>query len=56
MHETHASGGRVEAPEEEVKGGRVWSTGCLLIVLLAVVLTVVVLPALLWTLGIAYGQ
>lgn len=58
MNQTRAtgSGAGVRSPEADVKDGRVWSTGCLVIVLLAVVLVVVVLPVLLWIVGIAFGQ
>ena len=58
MDQSHAtgSGTGVGSPENDAKLGRVWSTGCLLVVLLAVFLAVIVLPALLWILGIAFGQ
>ena len=58
MDQTRAtgSGAGVGSPEADAKDGRVWSTGCLLVVLLAVVLVVIVLPALLWIVGIAFGQ
>ena len=46
----------VGSPDADAKHGRVWSTGCLLVVLLAVFLAVIVLPALLWVVGIAFGQ
>ena len=57
MDQGHAtgSGAGVGSPED-AKVGRVWSTGCLLVVLLAVFLAVIVLPALLWIVGIAFGQ
>ena len=58
MNQTHptGSGAGVESPEADVKDGRVWSTGCLLIVLLAVFLVVVVFPVLLWILGMGFGR
>jgi hypothetical protein len=36
--------------------GRVWSTGHLAIVFLAVFLVLIVIPAVIWMLGIAFAQ
>ncbi len=36
--------------------GRVWSTGCILVVCGSVLVLVVVVPALLWAVGILFGH
>lgn len=35
-------------------GGRVWSTGCIVVVAVVVSVVVIVVPALLWALGILF--
>jgi hypothetical protein len=50
--------GRVDAgaPPGDVPGGRVWSTGCLTVVLLLVLVVTVVVPVLIWVAGIVFGN
>jgi len=57
VNQTHSAGGvRAGARETGRRDGPVFSTGLLVVVFAIVFLVVLVIPALLWTAAILFGQ
>lgn len=57
MSQTHVTRGMDGGPRQAAsRNVPVASTGCLLVVFLVVFLVVIVIPALIWTAGIVFGQ
>jgi hypothetical protein len=58
MVQARLTGSQVDAgsPLEDGPAGHVWSTGCLAVVLLLVLVVTVVVPALIWVAGILAGS